>query len=157
MPPSYVNNPGFLYGIDQDFKNVLGQVNKQTYNLQTNTLDTTSDLVFLPSGTEVFGLNSLSISGESVIDGPTYAYYSQNSSLTTPGNGADDNRKKYTLDGTAANYYLRSTYAGNITQATQATLLFRISTISTTGAVTQMPVGGTGTSARYLAPCCCIV
>ena len=157
MPPSYANNPGFLYGIDQDFKNVLGQVNKQVYSLHTDTLDTISDLVFLPSSTEVFGLNSTSISGETIIDGPTYTYYAQNSSLTAPGNGADDNRKKYTSDGTAAAYYLRSIYAANTTQATQSSLLLRISGITTTGTLTQVPVGGTGTTARYLAPCCCIV
>ena len=33
MPPTYhQTEAGFLYGLDTDFKNVIGEVNKTTFN-----------------------------------------------------------------------------------------------------------------------------
>lgn len=108
--PSYANSTaGFLAGLDADMLAVLGSVKKITAR---NTVtdgggyDETTEKIFLLSRTEVYG------GQENAIDeGTVYPYYSQNSSLTAAGTGADTNRIKY-RNGTAQYWWLRSPYSG---------------------------------------------
>lgn len=109
--PSYANSTaGFLAGLDADMLAVLGSVKKITAR---NTVtdgggyDETTEKIFLLSRTEVYG------GQENAIDeGTVYPYYSQNSSLTAAGTGADTNRIKY-RNGTAQYWWLRSPYSGS--------------------------------------------
>ena len=101
---------GFLKGINADFLSVIGSVKKSTAKNQTTEgggAEILDEKIFLPSAAEVYGTNGGS-------EGNPYPYYSQNSSLSSAGNGADTNRIKY-LGGTAEKWWLRSChqFSGN--------------------------------------------
>lgn len=106
VAPSYATTyDGFMLGLDEDFKSVIGPVVKTTAN-NTVTDDggsyTTQDTIFLPSLTEVYGgLNN------NISEGEAYTYFSENSSLSAPGTGSDSNRIKQ-RNGSNSHYWLRS-------------------------------------------------
>lgn len=140
--PSYANSTaGFLAGLDADMLAVLGSVKKITAR---NTVtdgggyDETTEKIFLLSRTEVYG------GQENAIDeGTVYPYYSQNSSLTAAGTGADTNRIKY-RNGTAQYWWLRSPGSG-----------------TSHGVRGVSPGGGISYTSAYVgygvAPACCII
>ncbi len=104
--PSYANSTaGFLAGLDADMLSVISEVKKITAR---NTVtdgggyDETTDKVFLRSHTEVYGGQN-----NSIVEGVVYPYYSQNSSLSAAGTGADTNRIKYRGENTQY-WWLRS-------------------------------------------------
>lgn len=82
---------GFLYELDPDFLSVIGLSNKTTDD------DTTSDMFFLLSLSEIYALNS----------GQAYTFYSDGSVLTTPSTDADTNRIVYENNATIK-YTLRN-------------------------------------------------
>ncbi len=101
---------GFLKGINADFLSVIGSVKKSTAKNQTTEgggAEILDEKIFLPSAAEVYGTNGGS-------EGNPYPYYSQNSSLSGAGGGADTNRIKY-LGSTAEKWWLRSChqFSGN--------------------------------------------
>lgn len=101
---------GFLKGINADFLSVIGSVKKSTAKNQTTEgggAEILDEKIFLPSEAEVYGTNGGS-------EGNPYPYYSQNSSLSGAGGGADTNRIKY-LGSTAEKWWLRSChqFSGN--------------------------------------------
>ena len=157
MPPPYINEPGFLYQIDPEFKEILGLVNKDNYNHITGEIEISSDLVFLPSKSEVYGGPIYNMSGTTLNVGEPYQYYVDNTSLSEPGTTTDTCKIKYGTNGTAYAYYLRNPYITNATTATAAANVTKLSAVSTTGAITGGNAAGTSSGARFLAPCCCIV
>ena len=101
---------GFLKGINADFLSVIGSVKKSTAKNQITEgggAEILDEKIFLPSAAEVYGTNGGS-------EGNPYPYYSQNSSLSGAGGGADTNRIKY-LGSTAEKWWLRSChqFSGN--------------------------------------------
>jgi hypothetical protein len=158
--PSYADNSGFLWGLDEDFKNVLGAVKKKTYDLETREMYETEDKVFLLSRTEVYGGDNIDVDGNAIVEGTPYEYYKSNSSSSSPITTADSIRIKYSSDDTAYGYYLRSNYVANATQAGNTTMIFRIACVSNLGAIassTCVITATTQTAFRGIAPCCCIV
>lgn len=106
-PPAYADTiNGFLYDLDPEFLEVVGLTSKITVR---NTVsdgggtDTTEDLFFLLSQTEVYGGQAVT----GIDEGQAYTFYSENSSLSAPGTGADTNRITY-RNGSAAAYWLRT-------------------------------------------------
>ena len=157
-PPSYVNDPGFLYQIDSDFREVLGPVNKLVYNFVEGTVEEISELIFLPSATELYGTPAFNQEGDRVNLGEPYEYYVVGSGLDAPSsNNAIACRIKYDSENIATPYYLRSPSATSATAAISSAQECRISTVNSGGTIGQSNVNGTGNAARYLAPCCCIV
>lgn len=127
VAPSYATTyDGFMLGLDEDFKSVIGPVVKTTAN-NTVTDDggsyTTQDTIFLPSLTEVYGgLNN------NISEGEAYTYFSENSSLSTPGTGSNSNRIKQ-RNGFNFYWWLRS-----LTPSTSG----RVEYVNTSGSVTFM-------------------
>lgn len=154
MTPNYINSPGFLYKIDSDFKKVLGTVKKKTYNLQTQEIEELDELIFLPSGSELFGTNLIDREGNEINMGDPYDYYRLNSVHNVANNAADDNRIKYNYANNASAYYLRSPHSINPTTANNASMLTKIQVVNNNGLITA---GQCEHSTTYLAPCCCIV
>lgn len=106
VQPNYATSTaGFMKGLDADFLAAVGEVSKITAkNTVTDggSSDTTTEKFFLLSMTEIYGgLNN------SISEGIVYPYYSDNSTLTAAGAGADTNRIKYRND-TAQYWWLRS-------------------------------------------------
>ena len=106
-PPAYADTiNGFLYDLDPDFLEVVGLTTKITAR---NTVsddggtDTTEDLFFLLSQTEVYGGQAVT----GIDEGQAYTFYSENSSLSAPGAGDDTNRITY-RNGSASWYWLRT-------------------------------------------------
>jgi hypothetical protein len=108
MPPSYHSEPGFLYGIDPEFKNVLGEVSKSCYDVYSKSIYTVNDKIFLLSSTEVFGKLLMGVNNNEFSLGAPYPYYENNTSLSSPSNGGDANRIKYNQDKIATPYFLRN-------------------------------------------------
>lgn len=108
VAPSYAGSTdGFIKGLDADFAECVGKVTKITArNTVTDGggLDTTEDLFFIPSLTEVYGGQNNGID-----EGSAYAYYKDNSALTAAGTGNDTNRIKYD-NGSGRWWWLRSPY-----------------------------------------------
>lgn len=105
-PPTYASTlNGFLYDLDPEFVEVLGLTNKVTTYCSTDGTGTytTADLMFLLSRTEVYGGDAQS----GYPEGQAYTFYSEGSSLSAPGTGADTNRITY-RGGTASKYWLRT-------------------------------------------------
>ena len=107
-PPSWVSTlDGFMYDMDADFLAVLGNVTKVTAK---NTVydgggsDTTTDIFFLLSRSEVYG--GVEVSG--VNEGTSYPYYSDYSDRSAAGIDDDSNRIKFSND-TAQHWWLRTT------------------------------------------------
>lgn len=158
MPPSYVNSSGFMYGLDEDFKNVLGKVRKKTYDVVSDSVFCTDDFIFLPSRSEVYGGDNISVSDCVVDEGLPYEYYINNSGLEECGISKDSNRIKYGSDDVAYRYYLRSLSLTSSTSGINSTVLFRIGCVSATGNITMVMCRSTSDSSEgYLVPCCCIV
>lgn len=94
--PSYVNRAGFLYGMDEDFVSVIGEVIKITRDDSVGDnaqIITSTEKFFLPSITEVSGY-----SNRTIMEGQVYSYYANSSTA---------DRIKY-LNDTAIAYFLRS-------------------------------------------------
>ena len=105
---------GFMYGLDSDFIEVLEPTEKITAT--SNSSDTTSDIFFLLSQTEVYGGEAVS----GVPEGQAYTFYTENTSLTSPDTSDDINRITCKRSGIINSYSLR-------TQSKQ---------VSTTGSIT---------------------
>lgn len=138
-PPTW-SNGNWIHDIDKDFVDIIGPVNKVTAN---NTITdgggwyTTSDKFWLLSSEEIYGDGN-------DIEGFYYPYYSQYSSLSSAGNGADTNRVKYNLSDVASRWWTRSPYI------LRAGVSFAV---SPTGSI-----GGINDSSLYnVSPACCIV
>ena len=105
VAPNYATTyDGFMLGLDEDFKSVIGPVVKTTANtsIDGGGSYTTQDTIFLPSLTEMYGgLNN------NISEGEAYIYFSENSSLSSAGDGNDSNRIKYRNNATYY-YDLRS-------------------------------------------------
>ncbi len=119
--------PGFLHGMDKDW---LDNLAIQTYVTCLNTItdggtsETLTDLVVLPSRSELYGGEERSAYPE----GAALAYFRDYSDLSSPGRGTDSNRIfRKSTDGTTAYYVWMRTpqsvfasnarymhYAGNI-------------------------------------------
>lgn len=154
IPPDYINNPGFLYQIDPEFREVLGVVKKKIYNLETCEIEEVEDLVFLPSSSELFGTHIIDKNENEINLGEPYDYYKINSDYTEPNKSADSNRIKYDSTNTARMYYLRSPHAINTGTANNSAVLSRIQTVNTVGTIASGPCHVT---TSYLTPCCCII
>lgn len=105
-PPSWINTKdGFLYGLDDDFKNILGEVTKTTYTnilFGTNSWEYTNDKIFLLSRYETY-CGTEGTNKETII----YPYYSEYSDLTIPSNSADSNKVKLNQQGSKYSWGLR--------------------------------------------------
>ena len=160
MAPSYINDPGFLYHIDPEFRKVIGPVKKKIIHPETGEYEELNDLVFLLSREEVYGLPSTTALGTLAELGPTYSYYLENSSLTAAANTADLCRIKYDNSNVAQPWYLRESYAQTASAALVTSQLAQVSSVSNTGTMTGGRVyfnSSTAATARFLAPCCCVV
>lgn len=158
MPPSYVNSSGFMYGLDVDFKNVLGKVNKKLYDVVTDSVIIVDDFVFLPSRSELYGGDNVDLSGLTVDEESPYEYYASNSGLSAEGTGADSNRIKYGRDDVAYGYYLRSLVLTSASVGLNSTIKFRIGRVNNNGGLAMVVSNSKANSTNaYLAPCCCIV
>lgn len=160
MPPEYINNAGFLYGLDEDFKMVLGKVVKNNYDMLNQTMRTIEDFIFLPSQSEVYGGFSIDHSGNDIAEeGTPYEYYINNSDLTAPDATADSNRIKYDIvNNNAVSWYLRSVYSTSAAMMNAGSLLYTIGIVGSIGNLTRKAVNITNVNnASYLAPCCCII
>lgn len=160
MAPSYINNPGFLYQIDPDFRKVIGPVKKKIVHPETGEYEELNDLVFLPSREEVYGIPSTTPLGVQAELGPTYTYYLENSSLDSAANSADLCRIKYDNSNVAQPWYLRESWASNAAAALSFSQMTQVACVSSSGTVTGGKVYFLPTAtaaARYLAPCCCVV
>lgn len=155
MPPTYVNDPGFLYGIDPEFRAVIGPVNKFVYDFASGQVEEESDLVFLPSTSELYGPLLYNLAGEQVVNlGEPYEYYINNTTLTEPLIQADPIRIKYNKENEAISYFLRN-HHGHIVAATQQnSARSRVHKVNTLGAI---GASYTNTPSTFLVPCCCIV
>ncbi|MBR4949963.1 MAG: hypothetical protein IKZ25_04215 [Clostridia bacterium] len=140
--PSYADSmDGFLRGLDEEFLSVIGEVRKITAN---NTVtdggysETSTEKIFLPSITEVFGgLNN------GVSEGVAYSYYSENTTLTAPGTTGDANRVRF-WNGAPTYWWLRSpNTAGS----------FSIRYVSIDGGIGNFGAN----NSRGVSPVCCIV
>lgn len=131
-PPRYAaNHDGFLYGMDEDFLNVIGPVSK---TITMNKVDVPfEDRFFVLSRDEAYGSYS------------TYAYefYRKFSTLSGPGTSADANRsRKYHGINTA--WWLRNPYASDGRS---------VGGVTATGTITYLSC-----STNYaVVPACCIV
>ena len=99
-PLDYIATPGFMNGMDEDFLNAINPVKKTTI-LPDGTTVETNDKFFLLSSEEVYG------GGENY-----YPYYSENSSLSAPGNAVDAIRIK-NFSGAARHWWLRNSAEGD--------------------------------------------
>ena len=133
--PGGANSAGFLYGLDPDFVNSLGEVEVKTAlhtcdRSGSDTYEITYDKVFLLSRTEVFGSNEYS----GIAEGSLLEYF----------NGATNaDRIKY--QGTAARYWwLRTPYSGTACV---------VRNVGTDGALGNYYAG----SAHGVVPACCII
>ena len=156
IPPAYFNSPGFLYQIDPEFKEVLGPVKKKIYNLHAKEIEEVEDLVFLPSGSEVYSTHLIGVDGNEINLGEPYDYYKLNSEYSQPMSQADDNRKKYDNTGSICNWYLRSPHAVNASTANNASISTRVQIVNSQGSVAAGYCTN-NSSNIFLAPCCCIV
>lgn len=105
MPPAKGNNlPGFLYGLDPALIDAIGEATivcsmpDPDRTAGSATSETLRDKVFLPSLTEIFGDNNISIA-----EGSKYAYY----------NGAGNAQRIKYQGSTARVWWMRSAYPGN--------------------------------------------
>lgn len=142
LPPAWStsNKDGFLFGFDEAFLSVLGQVNKTTAQIagQGGGLKTMPELIFLPSADEVYGgiVNK-------VPEGTAYAYYAHNSTLSTPSTSNDAGRVKL-LQGNAKYWYLRTPLVSSIINE---------KVVNQNGQI----VDTSASTAYFAAPVCCIV
>lgn len=145
----YRNMPGFLYGIEEEFLAIVGEVNKVTLldeceapNEDDPWTVTTAEKFFLLSAPEIYA----SATEEDYPDGTAYEFYgpkySKMSNISKPNNGIDKNRVKYYNNGTSW-WWLRSPYG--LPQSCRVVL--------PNGA----PRYGNAYSVRGVAPAVCIV
>ena len=104
MPPSNIKLAGFLYGMDPDFVNALGEVEVKTALHRVDaidgaTFDITYDKIFLQSQKDVFGSSDFS----GVSEGEQLEYWK---------GVANADRIKY-WNNTAAYWWLRTPYSTN--------------------------------------------
>lgn len=101
-PPEWAaNTAGFLYGIDENFLAVVGEVDKITVSYGGGSI-TSSEKIFLLSRSEVYGGDENGIN-----EGQPYSYYVNNSDLSAAGTANDANRIKY-RGGKVQHWWLRS-------------------------------------------------
>lgn len=138
-PPTW-SSGNWQHDIDEDFLSIIGPVSKTT---QYNTLTdgggsyVLNDKFFLLSNREVYGSSNAS-------EGSPYPYYSDFSSLSAAGNGADSNRIKTNTSGTAQYWWTRSP---SVSSASNAWFVFSSGQLNDNGAF----------NARGVAPACCII
>ena len=134
--------PGFLHGMDKDW---LDNLATQTYVTCLNTVtdggtsETLTDLVVLPSRSELYGGEERSAYPE----GAALAYFRDYSDLSSPGTGVDSNRIfRKSTDGTTAYYvWMRTPYSSYAYSARY---------LGTTGSVTNYTSGNSnGVSPRF--------
>lgn len=144
--PSYASTDGFLKGLDNEFKNVIGTVTKHTKTFLRNNVtevNDTPDKMWLPSRQELFAADS--------DDGPsgiTYPYYKKNSQHSEFNSGNDVCREKTVVSGTSTtwvNWWTRTI------DSNDSTLEF---SVNISGAVDQT---FSAVGKYYIAPVCCIV
>lgn len=148
--PSYASTDGFLKGLDEEFKNVIGTVTKHTKTfLRSNVTEVkdTSDKMWLLSRQELFAAES-----EDGPNGITYPYYKKNSQHSEFNSGNDVCREKKmvrvdsdilitnevewwtrTIDMSVSSFEIAVTSRGSVDQIFNATVK------------------------TYIAPACCIV
>ena len=111
-PPVWnASTAGFLNGIDRDFLDVIGEVEKVTvisdFDKETAEADdkeTNIEKFFLLSSTEVYGWDEANID-----EGEVYTFYKENSSNSSQNGAADTNRIKYRIDTKlASEWWLRT-------------------------------------------------
>lgn len=102
LNPNY-NCPGFLAGLDADFREVLGSVKKNVHNFETDSTDTLDELIFLPTAAEVN--TGYSAGKDNTVP---YQYYQDMGNFTS----APLSGRIKTLDGVAKNWCLRSSDYG---------------------------------------------
>ena len=133
---------GFLYGLDERFVAVLGEVKTKT---ALNTVcdgggyEELTDKIFLPSRINVFGGNE-----NSIAEGQVFTYYGPEfSDLSTAGTGADTNRiKKINTSNTY--WWLRSPTSSSANY---------VRNIYTSGALSSTSASST----NGIAPACAII
>lgn len=146
VTPSYVNENGFLKGIDSDFLSILGKANKLCYDATKDDVVTIRDNVFLLSAEEVYGKT------RKKSEGKVYDYYKTYSDALAPLDSADSNRIKY-FNGVPSIWSLRS--PGNTSSyINDFDVLCTIRCIYDDGN-TSRTVYGSGS--RGIAPACCII
>ena len=129
---------GFASDLDADFTAVLGAVDKKTAVPDSDTMitDITSDIFFIPSGTEMFGSQTFGIA-----EGVKYPFYAANA-----------DRLKYRNDNTPVSFYwtrsLGSMYGSTVISTDRAYTVNGVTGAQSTAAVNI--TGGT-------APACCVV
>lgn len=133
LNPNY-DCPGFLAGLDPEFREVLGSVKKNVHNFETDSTDTLDELIFLPTAAEV---NTGYSAGRD--ETVSYQYYTNLGSTTS----APLAGRVKTLDGTAKAWCLRSgDYGKNV-----------VGTIDESGAYASCSTK----NEIAFAPVCCIV
>lgn len=100
-PAEYVNIPGFLNGMDEDFLDAVNPVKKRT-TLPDGTTVETEDKFFLLSQEEVYGKK-----------GTSYPYYKNNSILSEPDIFADAIRIKKINSADPRHWWLRDSAPGD--------------------------------------------
>lgn len=129
---------GFASGLDADFTAVLGAVDKKSAVPDSDTMitDITSDIFFIPSRTEMFGLQTFGIA-----EGVKYPFYVGNAE-----------RLKYQSDNMPVPFYwtrsIGSMYGSTAISTNRAYIINGSTGIESNAAVTT-PQG--------VAPACCVV
>ena len=116
------NVAGFLNGLDHEFVNIIGAVNKNTVTNQfvgstsDKMNDIVSDKIWIPSMREVHGGDASSyviqLIGDAGKEGNDYAYYTEISASDTPSAAANVIRAKTTANDEQYNWWLRSPERG---------------------------------------------
>ena len=135
---------GFLYGIEPEFLEVLGEVNKTTtvWRTVSATPVNSTEKIFLLSVPEIFGTPY----NDTYTDGTVYEYYdAKHSSRPEPSNSSVLQRVKVNKKGETCNYWLRTA---------MPTIAYRTYTVTQEGALTYLK---TITKTFGVAPACVIV
>lgn len=104
--PDWDGVNGFLYGLEPEFRAVLGKIAVSEFDDATAATVTTEDLIFLPSFGQVYGGI-----GPAAGDSTPYPYYKFFTSTQRAGTDADESRIR-TYDGTAASWWTRTPEGG---------------------------------------------
>lgn len=136
--PDWDGTNGFLYGLEPEFRAVLGKVAVSEFDDETASTVTTEDLIFLPSFGQVYGGI-----GPAEGDSTPYPYYKFFTSTQRAGTDADESRIR-TYDDTAASWWIRTPEGGCMSRAYCVT---ENGALSTAQADTKL----------CISPVCCIV
>lgn len=143
-PPTYAaTTAGFLSDMDSEFLSAIGKVKKRTAKntvIEGGGYTDSEELMFLLSKSEVYACLENNIN-----EGEPYAYYKNNSDLSSASDDADTNRIKY-LNGSAIYWWLRSPHSGHMT--------YYVQVLEPTG---RFHGAYNATSTFGVAPACCII